>query len=155
MSRVSQKKKETIVVRLPQRLSVSAESDKPESASRFFPLFGDKSNARRVVRLRAPKAQSPALAAEKPIGGRLERLLFFVVLAALVAAAASYAFVKIETRQARFELTETKQDQLFLIKERERLNRQIATYKRLDDIANRAGARGLVQPNNNQVITVP
>lgn len=155
MSRVTSKKKETIVVRLPQRLGMSVEGDKPETSSRFFPFFGDKSSSRRVVRVRARKTASPALAAEKPIGGRLERLLFFVVLAALVAAAAAYAYVKIETRQARFELTEMKQDQLFLIKERERLNRQIATYKRLDDIAHRAGAQGLVQPNNNQVITIP
>lgn len=155
MSRVSNKKRETILVRLPQRLSLGAESAKAESASRFFPLFGGRTPARRVVRLRAPQASSPSLAAEKPIGGRLERLLFFAVLLALVAVAAGYAYVKIETRQARFELTETKQDQLFLIKERERLNRQIATYKRLDDIANRAQARGLVQPNNNQVITLP
>ncbi|RJO68655.1 MAG: hypothetical protein C4523_07150 [Myxococcales bacterium] len=85
----------------------------------------------------------------------LERALFVVVLALFLAVASLFAWTKIETRSAKFGITELKQEQLALEKEREKLLQQIAAYKRPELIMKRAGQNGMQLPESHQVIVLP
>lgn len=84
-----------------------------------------------------------------------ERLVFVITLVLIVAFAAVFVSTSVRTRSARFEITEMKKEQLFLMKQHESLMKQISTYKRPELIEKRARQRGMVHPASDQIIVLP
>jgi cell division protein FtsL len=150
---IIRRKQNTASIRLP-RQAENTRVAKPKVAKRTTTQSARRSAARSLHK------GNEAVLAEPRIGVQggvrpWERLLFVVVLAAIIVLSSVYVGSKVKARSLRFEMTEMKQEQLGLMKQQERLTQQVTTHKRPEQIEKRARQRGMVTPSSQQIITLP
>lgn len=143
---ITRRKQNTASIRLPRQ----TETERPSR--------GRVTQVREGARSRRKRAEAVLPGALVGSRGRVshwERVLFASLLTVTVLLACFYIGTKITTTQMRFEMTESKQHEIVLMKERERLQEQVSAHKKPERVEKRARQRGMVTPDSGQIITLP
>ncbi len=158
MTQVTKKKRSSVTVRLPSNRrknnAVVRKGPANTRVTRVKPSAAASVMAEPKTMVNRKEKTKPDSRPGATIDPR-ERRLFLGVLVAILLLAFAIVGLNSSTRHMRFELTEIKRQHSRMLKEKERLTRQIGTFKEPELIKRRALQQKMQTPEPKQIRKLP